>query len=124
MLSFGMVACSGIAVVAHHRRTPSAGAALVALVAIGAGLIFPRFEQPGKTVLHYSAEANRHSQQRFPGWVTALACCMSYAGPILAAIVVARGLLHHQVGNRRAHRDIRTQSRVTGGCSSPSPANG
>ncbi len=48
-----------------YRRT-SAGAALVALVAIGAGLIFPRFEQLlEKPFSRIRRSKNRHSQQQF-----------------------------------------------------------
>ena len=73
------------------RRTRSAGSALVALTAIGLGLIFPAFEAaPGEAVLPHSADFRCGPGKS--GFGLGLALGVLYvpcAGPVLAAIVVA-----------------------------------
>lgn len=92
VLSFGMVTLLGSALlsVLHLPQDAIRWAALVALVAIGAGLIFPRFEQLLEKP--FSRIPQKQIVTRSNGFGLGLALGVLYvpcAGPILAAIVVA-----------------------------------
>ncbi|OBA81744.1 thiol:disulfide interchange protein [Mycobacterium sp. 1164966.3] len=92
VLSFSLVTLAGTALLSllHIRQDAIRWVALVALVAIGAGLIFPRFEQLLERP--FSRIPQRQIRTRGNGFGLGLALGVLYvpcAGPVLAAIVVA-----------------------------------
>ena len=96
------------------RRTPSAGSRWLRLVAIGIGLIFPRFEQllerPFSRIPQKQITTRGNGFRARPGAGSALrSVCGSGAGRD------CRGRSHrdHRRENRRAHRRIRGRRRPT-----------
>lgn len=92
VLSFGLVTLLGSALLSllHLRQDAIRWVALVALVAIGLGLIFPRFEQ--LLEWPFSRIPQKHIATRKNGFGLGLTLGVLYvpcAGPVLAAIVVA-----------------------------------
>jgi cytochrome c biogenesis protein CcdA/thiol-disulfide isomerase/thioredoxin len=92
VLSFSVVTLAGAALLSlvHVRQDAIRWLALVALIAIGLGLIFPRFEQLLERP--FSRIPQKHLNTRGNGFGLGLALGVLYvpcAGPVLAAIVVA-----------------------------------
>jgi cytochrome c biogenesis protein CcdA/thiol-disulfide isomerase/thioredoxin len=92
VLSFSVVTLAGPALLSllHLRQDTIRWVALVALVAIGLGLIFPRFEQLLERP--FSRLPQKHFDTRGSGFGLGLALGVLYvpcAGPVLAAIIVA-----------------------------------
>jgi cytochrome c biogenesis protein CcdA/thiol-disulfide isomerase/thioredoxin len=92
VLSFSVVTLAGTALLSllHLRQDAIRWVALVALVAIGLGLIFPRFEQllerPFSRIPHKQINTGGNG---FGLGLTLGALYVPCAGPVLAAIVVA-----------------------------------
>ena len=92
VLSFSVVTLAGTALLSllHLRQDAIRWIALVALVAIGLGLIFPRFEQLLERP--FSRIPQKQIATRGNGFGLGLALGVLYvpcAGPVLAAIIVA-----------------------------------
>ena len=92
VLSFSVVTLAGTALLSllHLRQDAIRWVALVALVAIGLGLIFPQFEQLLERP--FSRLPQKHLNTRGSGFGLGLALGVLYvpcAGPVLAAIIVA-----------------------------------
>src|SRR5258705_5813363 len=92
VLSFSVVTLAGTALLSllHLRQDAIRWVALVALVAIGLGLIFPRFEQLLERP--FSRIPQKQIGTRGNGFGLGLALGVLYvpcAGPVLAAIIVA-----------------------------------
>src|ERR1700760_1425498 len=92
VLSFSVVTLAGSALLSllHLRDDAIRWVALVALTAIGLGLIFPRFEQLLERP--FARIPQKHIDTRGNGFGLGLALGVLYvpcAGPVLAAIVVA-----------------------------------
>ncbi len=92
VLSFSLVTLLGSAALSllHLPQDAIRWAALVALTAIGLGLVFPRFER--LLELPFSRIPQKHIATRTNGFGLGLALGVLYvpcAGPVLAAIVVA-----------------------------------
>jgi cytochrome c biogenesis protein CcdA/thiol-disulfide isomerase/thioredoxin len=92
VLSFSVVTLAGSALLSllHLREDAIRWVALVALTAIGLGLIFPRFEQLLERP--FARIPQKHINTRGNGFGLGLALGVLYvpcAGPILAAIIVA-----------------------------------
>ena len=92
VLSFSLVTLVGSALLSllHLPQDAIRWVALVALVAIGLGLIFPRVRAAaGAAVLPHPTKAVRVPQQRFGLGLALGVLYVPCAGPVLAAIVVA-----------------------------------
>jgi cytochrome c biogenesis protein CcdA/thiol-disulfide isomerase/thioredoxin len=95
VVSFSVVALAGTALLSllHLRQDAIRWVALVALVAIGLGLIFPRFEQllerPFARIPQKQFGARGNSSRGFGLGLALGVLYVPCAGPVLAAIIVA-----------------------------------
>ncbi len=127
VLSFSVVTLLGSALLSalHLPQDAIRWVALVALVAIGLGLIFPRFEQLLERP--FSRIPQKHIATRGNGFGLGLALGVLYvpcAGPVLAAIVVAGATAQIGARHRGADRPHSPSAPPFRCCSSRSPVSG